>query len=424
MASLGDECILRSVIAGLGDSEGVECLIHSEEQCGWFDDQFNKTQCERAETAAAPKVQLSCRPGLLYVYARLFNKARHLRFPEPLRALAAFLYLPFHLLSTRENRSLLKGIAADIERCEACYFYGGSAWSAQFFWTNACPLFWHFALCRFYHKDVFCGPQQYGRQTLAQRWFFRFFIRPLFTDVRCRNARCVEEFGFAGHQLLFDEVFACTRLYPVKHRYQRARSFILINFRSTNFVRAITASEMKAFAAFLAALDQRLALPFKLFGMSDPAFCDDLQILSHLQNANGGRLNVEVARLKDEYDLIDLSEQAYGTISMSFHGCLFSMMGGCPAVPVTSGPYYDYKYADFDRYTGNQTVPILSLQHLDQVHAVESIVEYFERYDPSRTAEARVQAAAQIGSWYMQIRNDCGVEVYESGVYKLSEMRQ
>ena len=425
MPSLGDECILRSVIAGLGNSdEGVECLIHSEEACQWFDDHFSKTQFERSEKGIAPKVKLSCQLGLLQIYAKLFNKARYLRLPEPLRAFVAFLGLPFYVVLSRENRFLLKRITAEIERCDACYFYGGSAWSAQFFWTAAYPLFWHFMLCRFYHKDVFCGPQQYGRQTFFQKWFFSLFIRPLLSDARCRNARCVEEVGFDSHQLMFDEVFACTRLYPVQCPSQRAKSFILINFRGTNFLRATNASEMRTFAVLLVMLQQKLGLPFRVFGMSGPAFCDDLQIWSYLQNVNGGRLDVEVVPVKDEYDLIHLAEQAYGTISMSFHGCLFSMIGGCPAVPVTSGKYYDYKYADFDRYTGGQHIPLISLESFNFDQAVDSIIEYFDRYRPARTAAVRKRAALQIEKWYLQIRNNSRYEAEAVEADNLSEVKQ
>jgi len=110
---------------------------------------------------------------------------------------------------------------------------------------------------------------------------------------------------------------------------------------------------------------------------------------------------------------------------MSFHGCVLSMVGGCPAVPVTSEKYYDYKSVDFDRCTGGQNVPIISLQDPNPEHAADSIVSYFERYEPARTAAARERAAAQIERWYRQIRDSSknGASIHISKVYETTGHR-
>ncbi len=95
------------------------------------------------------------------------------------------------------------------------------------------------------------------------------------------------------------------------------------------------------------------------------------------------------------------------------------MIGSCPAVPVTSERYYDYKYADFDRYTGGQDVPIVSLQGSNPEQASERIVHYFERYQPARTAVAREQATAQISQWYQQICDDCRNVAHEKNAEQI-----
>ena len=81
------------------------------------------------------------------------------------------------------------------------------------------------------------------------------------------------------------------------------------------------------------------------------------------------------------------------------------MIGGCPSVPVTSGGYYDYKYADFDRYTGGQNVPLIVLQDLAAAGAANRIADYFAAYEPARTAATRRQAADQIEAWYRRVRS-------------------
>ena len=88
---------------------------------------------------------------------------------------------------------------------------------------------------------------------------------------------------------------------------------------------------------------------------------------------------------------------------MSFHGCILSMLGGCPSVPVTSGDYYDYKYVDFDKYTGWQGVPLVVLNNLNTEKFADQICEYFAKYSTKQTAIAREKAAKAIGMWYQQI---------------------
>ena len=134
-------------------------------------------------------------------------------------------------------------------------------------------------------------------------------------------------------------------------------------------------------------------------------FWVEKRLKSFLDRNGFDKVPMEIlSALDQKQDLIETARNASGTVSMSFHGCILSMIGGCPAVPITSERYY--KYADFDRYTGDQNVPIVSLQDLNPEQAAERTASYFERHQPVRIAADREQATAQISRWYWQIRDD------------------
>jgi polysaccharide pyruvyl transferase WcaK-like protein len=353
------------------------------------------------------------------------NRLRRRHVPFCLQMISTVLIFPIWLTATAGNRLVFKRLLEEVRSCSCLYFYGGTQLSEQWFTMSFPTVFFLTALCRLFGKPVYWGPQQYGPESNWQRRWVRFTIKCLVTQARVRNRNCARLLGLPESKLFYDEIFSCTTRYPLCVEHDRRGTFILINMRASNFLRDATEAEFHAFGELLSGLYQRLERPFKLFQMSGSSFCDDLQLKRFLDHNGFGHIPVEIlSALNKEQELIDLALHAYGTVSMSFHGCILSMIGGCPAVPVTSGQYYDYKYADFDRYTGNQNVPLVSLQHLDPERAVDNIVEYFARYEPARTAAARQQAAAQIGDWYLQIRSRSKHEAYEPRAYNLSEMAQ
>jgi hypothetical protein len=367
--------------------------------------------------------------GQITEFSRLLsewlNRLRRWHIPFSLQMIVTMLTFPIFVMATAGDRLVVKCLLEEVRSCSCLYFYGGTQLSEQWFKINFPVVFFLTALCRLFGKPVYWGPQQYGPESNWQGRWVRFTIKCLVTDVRARSQNCVQWLALPESKLFYDEIFSCIARYPICVDRDRPRTFVLINMRASNFLRDATDAEFHTFGELLGRLHQRLGLPFKLFQMSGSSFCDDQQFKRFLDRNGFDFIPVEILpALNREQELIDLATRAYGTVSMSFHGCVFSMIGGCPAVPVTSGQYYDYKYADFDRYTGNQNVPLVSLQQLDLERAVEGIVAYFERYEPSRTATARVGAAAQIESWYLQIRNHSKNEAYEPKAYNLSEMMQ
>ena len=402
--SFGDKCLLRCVVAQLREAFGwdVRTVVDVQE---------NREEAMRI----VPEAEFTLRISELF--SSWFNRLRHLHAPVPLQRVAAFTTFPLWLVATKENRSALADTLRETKSCSCLYFYGGTQLSEPWFAINIPPLLFMLILCRAFGKPVYWGPQQYGPETAWQRLVLKCIIKLLVTDIRARNENCVQMLALPESKLFYDEVFSCTVRYPLLPEHTRPRSFILINMRGSNFVRDATDAEFREFAEILRALHGRLHLPFTLFQMSGASFCDDERLKSFLDHNGFGNIPVDILPpLEREQDFIELATRAYGTVSMSFHGCVLSMVGGCPAVPVTSEKYYDYKYVDFNRYADGQNVPIISLQDPNPEQAADNIVKYFERYQPGRTTAARERAAAQIEQWYLSIRDNSkrGVSTHAS----------
>ncbi len=398
--SFGDKCLLRCVVTQLQTVFGQDVRLVS-------DIQENREQAQQV----APEVEFTL--NISQLFSDWFNRLRHLhsRLDPMIAAVATF---PLWLAATARNRSALKHLVRETKACTCLYFYGGTQLSEPWFTENLPPLCFMLALCRLFGKPVYWGPQQYGPEKAWQSRWLRFIIKHFVTDICARNVNCVRLLTLPKSTLFYDEVFSCRTRYPLCPEHAQQRSYVLINMRSSNFVRDATDTEFRAFSELLRALHERLNLPFKLFQMSGSNFCDDERLKSFLDHNGFDEVPVEIlSALDQEHDLIETARNAYGTVSMSFHGCILSMIGGCPAVPITSERYYDYKYADFDRYTGDQDVPIVSLQDLNPEEAAERISSYFERYQPTRTVAAREQATTQISRWYRQIRDDSQDGVHE-----------
>ncbi|BAZ47943.1 hypothetical protein NIES4103_05480 [Nostoc sp. NIES-4103] len=390
--SFGDKCLVRCVAQQLRNVFGEDTKIISH-----IDTNLEISQYE------IPEVDFQ--KGISLLYWTWHNKLRHLHLPKVLQRLIAIITLPFYLIATKANRQEFRRINQEIKESPIVYFYGGTQLSEQWFWYNFIPLFLTAILCWLYGVPMYFGPQQYGPENKWQRRFLLLTLKYLVKDVRVRNKNCLELLNLPESKLCYDEVFSCDIRYSIIKDHLRESKFILVNMRGTNFLRDGENREFEDFLNLLAAVNNRLGLPFKLFQMSGASFCDDTRILDYLKNHEKlPKISLEVLPLiTKEEELIEIASQAYGTISMSFHGCILSMLGGCPSVPVTSGDYYDYKYIDFDKYTGWQGVPLVVLNNLNTEKFADQICEYFAKYSTKQTAIAREKAAKAIGMWYQQI---------------------
>lgn len=393
--SLGDRCLLKSVLAQGARSAppGTHFVIHTGASTRWFDD-FKAM--EPALTAG-----VTCRPGLASGFGLLFVRARHLRLPLPIRALLAALVLPLAWLVSRRERRTVRRAVRDVRDASAVYYYGGSAWSEQFFWTEALPRTWFLLLCRLLGTPVYFGPQQYTPQRPWQRLYFRRVLLPLLTACRARSLGCIGELGWPQDVLSWDEVFGATGLYPQRTPRPAPEGYLLVNVRATNFLRTTSPGERTAVARLLAEIHRREGVSLVLFQMSGASFSDDTVLRSDLIEAGVGEEHVKTPPpLRSEFELLDLAEMARGTLSMSYHGCIFSLVAGCPAVPVVSGRYYARKFSDFARYAGGQHAPLLEMEGLRISEDADRVLSYFDAFDRDAVAHTRRRAGTELDAWY------------------------
>lgn len=386
--SVGDEFLLRSVAAQLRRVVGkdVEFLayVHAGEES-------NQEVCREVRLLR----------GVSPLFWRWFGKLRHLKLPFGPHLVLSLLTIPIYLMMSSKSRAEIGEIWRRISKSGLFYFFGGTQLSRQWFWLNWPPLIMMLVLCRVSGVSVYFGPQQYGPQTRLQRTLLRLTLKGLARAFRVRNDRCLALVGCVGPSM-HDEVFSCTAVHPIVRGSSKQGRFLLLNVRGDNFDADGSGVEFDVIAALLTAVTDKLGMPIRVFEMSGEKFCDDQAFLGYLRDHHRS-LDIELWDWEDETRFFQLVADSYGTLSMSFHGCLLSIMGGCPAVPMVSGCYYEYKYADFDKYTGHQGVPILRLSDLDVVRAAERTLDFFERYDPVKAAKAREAASRQMSEWYQVI---------------------
>lgn len=311
-------------------------------------------------------------------------------------------YLP-SLTVSASRRRLLGRIVRDLRRSRALYYFGGTQFSSQWFRLNLPPLLQTLVLARVFGVPVFFGPQQYGPQTPRQASVLRRVMRTFVRDVRARNGGCLALLGLPPEKELYDEVFSCRVQFPVRRTPSRQDGPILLNVRGTNFLEDGSETGYEGLGSFLSALHERTGRSFVVFQMSGDSFCDDAAFLRKLGGAIPAKIPIEiVSKLESDQELIDLAAAASGCVSMSFHGCILSMIAGCPAVPITSGGYYDYKYRDFGKYSGDAEHPILDLGSLCRNDAAR-VTGFFGRFDAGRVAEIREEAADRMDAWYLSV---------------------
>jgi hypothetical protein len=391
--SFGDKCLARCVAQRICHHFNLQDV----QIISYIDNNIKKSQLE------IPEIQFST--GISKLYWTWNTRLRHLHLPTVLHRTISLLTFLIGVMATKTDRENFYNISQEIKNSPFVYFYGGTQLSEQWFWYNIIPLLIIALLCKKRKVPLYFGVQQYGPENQWQSLLLRTIIKYLVSDIRVRNINCLKLLKLPGDKLCYDEVFSCTIRYPLMKHHVPPKSFILVNMRGTNFLRDGESKEFEVFLNLLLAVKNQLGLPFKLFQMSGSSFCDDTKLLSFVQSCpEFSDIQLEVLPLVvQEEELIKVASEAYGTISMSFHGCVLSMIGGCPAVPVTSGDYYDYKYADFDKYSGNQGTPLINLSNIDIEQSAELICDYFANYSPEKTNLARLEASDLIEKWYQQI---------------------
>jgi hypothetical protein len=400
--SFGDKCLLRCVAFRMKQvfGGGTRCISHVHGTTGEASEEF-------------PDVTF--RPGISTFYWPWHNRLRHLRLPRVVHQCISFLLFPFFCATNAALRRAAQDVIGDIEMSRLLYFYGGTQLSGQWFWFNFPPLVYTMFLCRVKQIPVFFGPQQYGNQTRIQRFFLRAAVAFFVKEIRVRNVNCLRLLELGPEALSYDEAFSCVERYPIIETREDPGTYLMVNVRGADFLNehAEFSREYQRLLEILLLMQKKLSMPLVLFQMSGQTFCDDTRFFSFVKERYPSLQNITCLGLfENEKDLITRMSRAHGTISMSFHGCLFSMIAGTPAVPVSLGGYYSYKYADFNRYTGGQDVPVI--QPGDTAVRAEEAAEkarlFFIQYDRKKAVDARRQAHNRIRRWYQTVKNESGTE--------------
>jgi polysaccharide pyruvyl transferase WcaK-like protein len=390
--SLGDKCLLKAVIRRCRDTFGsdVHLVTHV---------------VDTAELARplAP-LGIEARHGVqTYFWKWEAWLSRFIRSKAMLRRMTWATFSRFGRFLMRMRPGSRRALQ-DVEEAEGIVIYGGTNFSRQWWWLQNPP----YTLCRRWSgAPVFLAPQQYGPMDPDQLQGFREGLLNHATGVLCRNPDDLKLLGLENRPelLVRDEVFSNTDQYPAPAEAARPWAerdpVLLVNMRfSRDFLFEGDTTVLDRFCDVVGGVAGKLGLTPKLFCMSSWRFADDLAGREHLEKRLNSGKRLEVLPYTDEYDLITAATRARGCISMSFHGCILSMIGGCPSIPVTLGDYYDFKYCGFADYNPSRPIPLISLASPTTQKMIEPLVDYLQGYDGAAVQKERMRSGEIIQQAY------------------------
>ncbi len=396
--SMGDKCLLRVVSARFRRllSDDVPIYFHAE-----------NTE-ELQPGGSLEETPVTAQQGVQSYLGNWHSKLRHARLPEGWHRAASMKTFPLATKTIYRTDDTLQKALQQLRQSAFMFLFGGTQFTQQWWELNVVP---YMLMARMADLPVYFGPQQYGPMTDEQQRRTQAFIRERVRDIRFRNRACMPFLGMEGEseKLVRDEVFSNTQVYPVAE--ERSGSSgpknILVNYRGQqNFLTDGSARQkLDHLVAYLDALEERLDCVFTFFSVSGPPFCDDTE---HIDYVRKQMPDADIRELPytNAYDHIEAAKDAYAAVSMSFHGCILSMIGGCPAVPVTHGDYYNHKYIGFSDYNPAQTIPIFYVADAPDAALVDESIDYFEQYDPQAVAEERRRSNEKIESYYRGILDE------------------
>jgi polysaccharide pyruvyl transferase WcaK-like protein len=391
--SLGDECLLKAVVFRIRKFlPSSQILVQLHDLNAPFIGSF----------ATDFKVEIST--GLQTPLWRVEHLMRRLKMPD---GFIKWARLHVVRLFAKLNYFQTQQIKANLRATEAFFVYGGTQFSGQWYSLNAPALLESAQLTHNAGGKVIFGPQQYGPLKAHERAELKRFLLKSVDYWVTRNELDIDLLADTeadrDQRLVYDEVFSATELYPSSRG--QAPEYFLVNLRSMTFDTndEINKADFKRIALLIDELIQEYQLPAVFFGVSDSTFCDDASVLDTLKAHLTDPTKISsVGRVKDEYELFELAHKAQFALSMSFHGCILSGIAGCPFIPVTEGKYYDHKYVDFNKYTGNQGVPVVSLSNLQVEKTREQIKRYVSQFDISVVEATRQKASGMLDQFYIR----------------------
>ena len=393
--SLGDKCLLRCVVARVRHAFGKDVRII--------------THVHNTAELHGPlrDLGIEARQGVQSNLWRWQSKiSKVIKDHESAQKIAAtqFAAIGRLIMAARKGGRLA---LQDLKDADAIIIYGGTNFSRQWWWLNT-PAY--ILSSRWADVPVFLAPQQYGPMDSDQLNRFKEQLLSSAKTVLCRNPKDVELLSLSNKNdvLVRDEVFSNMRVYPTSENTQLALNqrepIILVNMRfSQDFLLGENEKALERFCDYVGEISQRLNLRIKLFCMSGWTFADDLAGRKTLEERLNGGERLEVLAYTDEYDLIHEASRARACISMSFHGVILSMIGGCPSIPVTLGEYYDYKYIGFSNYNPAAPIPLISLSSEFEQSKLKTCISYIEHFAYESVEELRSRSDVSIETTYGQL---------------------
>lgn len=314
--------------------------------------------------------------------------------------------IAYHSLYKSRKQNTRKIAEAQLNNCALMFVFGGTNFSKQWWWLNIVP---YMLTSKMYNLPVYFGTQQYGPMLIEQQKRTQKFMKSNVKDVRFRNPACFAELGYddAFNKLTRDEVFSNIDLYPnstIRSGNEEKRKTILINYRGTqDFLLENPKSEINRLGLLMNKLGESYDCNFLFFSVSGASFADDTESINKLREIVDSKYNFSTLPYTNEFDLIEKAKECYACVSMSFHGCILAMIGGCPAIPLSSGDYYDHKYISFEEYNPNLPIPIVYLSKELSTTTYRDITDYFDKFEIEPVIRERERSNQLIDNYYQQI---------------------
>jgi len=393
--SMGDKCLLRVVSARFRRllPEDVPIYFHAADT--------NELRPE-GSLAEAPVVP---QQGVQSYLSNWHTKLRHAHLPDGWHRRASVATFPLAAKTVYRNDDTLQEALRQLRQSAFMFLFGGTQFTQQWWQMNVVP---YMLMARMADLPVYLGPQQYGPMTEEQQRRTQAFIEERVRGVRFRNVACMSYLDMDGQmeKLTRDEVFSNTQVYPVTE--ERSGSDgpknVLVNYRGQQDFLTDGSARQKLdhLVAYLRTLGERLDCTFTFFSVSGPPFCDDTEHVDYVREQMP-EFEIQELPYTNAFDHVEAAKDAYAAVSMSFHGCILSMIGGCPAIPITHGDYYNHKYIGFEDYNPDADIPIFHVSEKPTDSLVEASLDYVDSYDATAVADERRRHNEKIEDYYRSI---------------------
>lgn len=394
--SLGDKCLLRAVAyrfrKHLKADSKIIFHLHSPAEFS--------TELQDVPVIANQAVQTlywnyNSQLGRFKLPQNITKKLSELTFP-----------LAYHSVYKQYQKNISTVANEQLNNCAFMFVFGGTNFSKQWWWLNIVP---YMLTAKMYNMPVYFGTQQYGPMLPEQQKRTQKFMKKYVKDVRFRNPACFKELGYenAFDKLTKDEVFSNTAIYPnatKRSGLNATKKRILINYRGTqDFLLENPEAEIKRLGSLMNKLGETYDCDFVFFSVSGSSFADDTEAIEQLRKMVKQEHKFTILPYTNEFDLIEKTKECFACISMSFHGCILAMIGGCPAIPLSSGDYYDHKYISFENYNPQLPIPIIYLSQDLTPTAYDKITTYFNQFEVAPVIAERERSNQLIDSYYKTI---------------------